>query len=205
MIDFLSGVLYSVEDDSIIIEVNGVGYQVFVSRPDVFRSQINEKSFIYTHHYMREDWMGLFGFKEKEERYLFRLLLSVSGIGPKGALAIIAQGNPNYVIKAIAMEDEKALVKMPGVGKKTAQRIILDLKDKVKGLNFKGLSLEDIEVNNQAVHIEEGGTSDLYEALKALGYHDQEIVKAIQGLGDAVEYEKIDILIKKALQNLMKG
>ena len=98
MIDFVQGELVSIEEESIVISVNGIGYSIYVPRPEVYQPLLNDTCFVYTHHYFREDWMGLFGFKEKEERYLFRLLLSVSGIGPKGALAMIAQGNPNHVI-----------------------------------------------------------------------------------------------------------
>ncbi|OEG00189.1 Holliday junction DNA helicase RuvA [Vulcanibacillus modesticaldus] len=204
MIDFLQGTLFSVEEDSIVINVNGVGYQVFVPRPEGYSQKINQSVFIYTHHYMREDWMGLFGFNEKDERYLFRLLLNVSGIGPKGALAIIAQGNPNDVIQAIANEDEKSLVKLPGVGKKTAQRIILDLKDKVKGLKFTG-AIQEREIDSINNIAESQIVSDLHDALLALGYQEQEINKVLSTLSDSIDSkESLDRLIKRALQLLMK-
>ena len=203
MIDFVQGIVVDIEDEAVIVNVNGIGYQVFVPRPDQYHSQLNQTSMIYTHHHMREDWMGLYGFQDKDERYLFRLLLGVSGIGPKGALAMIGQGNPNQVIQAIASGDEKFLTKMPGVGKKTAQRIILDLKDKVKGLRFAGSLFDPVEEDKEYVLTGEG--SDLKEALKSLGYSDQEIGKVMKALQPSIEKgESLDRLIKLALQQLMR-
>jgi len=204
MIDFVQGVLVDIEDESVIVNINGLGYQVFVPRPEQYQSLLNQSCMIYTHHHMREDWMGLYGFQDKDERYLFRLLLGVSGIGPKGALAMIGHGNPNQVIQAIASGDEKFLTKMPGVGKKTAQRIILDLKDKVKGLSFTSGLFDRIEIDKEDLVSTEQG-SDLKEALKSLGYHDQEIIKVLRALQPSIEKgETLDRLIKLALQQLMR-
>lgn len=202
MIDFVQGNLTSIEEDSIIVNVNGIGYQIYVARSESFMQSLNQNCFIYTHHHIREDWFGLFGFRDKEERQIFRLLLSVSGIGPKGAMAIIAQSNPRQVINAIALEDEKTLCKMPGVGKKTAQRIILDLKDKVKDLtlskDFAGTYKEVI------TKTEPQSNSDLYEALKVLGYSDQEVNGVMLKLADIIDSEPLDTLIKKAITIMMK-
>ena len=205
MIDFIRGTLFSINEDTIAVDVNGIGYLVYVARAESYNHLLKQECFIYTHHYFREDWMGLFGFKEKDERHLFRLLLSVSGIGPKGALAVIAQSTPNQIIKAIALEDEKTLTKMPGIGKKTAQRIILDLKDKVKNLNFKGkdnnYSHTDYQQEDSSLI---NSDSELSEALKALGYHELEINTALRKLSDSLNTEPLEVLIKKALQILMK-
>ena len=208
MIDFVQGTLATLEEDSIIVNVGGLGYQIYVPRPESYQSLLNESMIIYTHHYMREDWMGLFGFKEKEERQLFRLLISVSGIGPKSALAMMGNATPQRVIQAIITNDEKYLTKMPGVGKKTAQRIILDLKDKVKGLNISDGDHEDSLFVNQFEEtplLEQDLSRDLKEALKALGYHEQEIQRALYSLKDQIDAGiGLDHLIKLALQNLMK-
>ncbi|WP_339063941.1 Holliday junction branch migration protein RuvA [Tepidibacillus marianensis] len=204
MIDFVQGILFDIEEESIIVNVNGMGYQVFVPRSEQYQPLVNQSCMIYTHHHMREDWMGLYGFQNKDERYLFRLLLGVSGIGPKGALAMIGQGNPNQVIQAIASGDEKFLTKMPGVGKKTAQRIILDLRDKVKGLHFTSDFFDRIDVEEEPFISTEQG-SDLKEALKSLGYHEQEIFKVLRILQPSIEKgESLDRLIKLALQQLMR-
>ena len=208
MIDFVQGTLVTLEEDSIIVNVGGLGYQIYVPRPENYQSMLNDSMIIYTHHYMREDWMGLFGFKEKEERQLFRLLISVSGIGPKSALAMMGNATPQRVIQAIITNDEKYLTKMPGVGKKTAQRIILDLKDKVKGLNINGASNDDLLQFNDQEDIgllDQDLSKDLKEALKALGYHEQEIQRALYSLKDQLDAGiGLDQLIKLALQNLMK-
>lgn len=204
MIDFLQGTLFSVEDEYIVIQINGLGYQVYVPNFNLYQGKENQAVFIYTHHHIREDWMGLFGFQTKEERNLFRLLLSVSGIGPKVALAMMGQVQPVQVIHAIASEDDKTLMKMQGVGKKTAQRIILDLKDKVKDFSFKG-AIPVFEENGRikSADVEKG--DELKEALKSLGYHDQEIETAVKRLAEFIETgTPLDQLIKKSLQILMR-
>jgi len=204
MIDFLQGIVFSVEEDSVVIQVNGMGYQVFVPQPESYKDKMEDTCFVYTHHYMREDWMGLFGFQTKEERDLFRLFLSVSGIGPKVALSMMAQVEPNQVIQAIIREDDKTLMKMPGVGKKTAQRMILDLKDKVKDFSLADKTFDKIEDNKSQRITDEKG-SQLQEALKSLGYHEQEVQKAIYQLTDSIgKGEPLEGLIKKALHILMK-
>ena len=204
MIDFLQGTLFSVEDEYIVIQVNGLGYQVYVPNFNLYQGKENQAVFIYTHHYIREDWMGLFGFQTKEERNLFRLLLSVSGIGPKVALAMMGQVQPAQVIQAIVSEDDKTLMKMQGVGKKTAQRIILDLKDKVKDFPIKGaMPVPEENSRIKSADIEKG--DELKEALKSLGYHDQEIETAVKRLAEFIETgTPLEQLIKKSLQILMR-
>ncbi len=204
MIDFVQGTLFSIDNDSVIVNVNGIGYKIYVTRPESYKSLLNQSCMIYTHHHMREDWMGLFGFNNIEERHLFRLLLSVSGIGPKGALAIIAQSLPSQIINAILTEDEKTLVKMPGIGKKTAQRIILDLKDKLKGVDLVMPTTDNMSLLEK----DEGNRdcNDLKIALKSLGYQDYEINKILIALSDEIiSGESIDSLIKKSLKLLLKG
>ena len=112
MIDFVQGVLISIDSDSVIVNVNGIGYKVYVINPESYKPLVDHACMIYTHHHMRDDWMGLYGFKDTDERLLFRLLLNVSGIGPKVALGIIAQAEPMQIITAIVTEDEKTLVRM---------------------------------------------------------------------------------------------
>lgn len=203
MIDFVEGRLCAIEEDSIIINVNGIGYKIYVARTEIYTSEIDQICFIYTHHYFREDFMALYGFKETEDRQLFRLLLNVSGIGPKGALAMIAKANPKQIIQAIANEDENTLVKMPGIGKKTAQRIILDLKDKVKDLTFTRSVDDEVELNS--IDYNNFSNSDLRDALKTLGYVDYEINKVIHNLSKEIsEGMSLDELIKKSLQLLIK-
>ncbi|MGD9677298.1 MAG: Holliday junction branch migration protein RuvA [Vulcanibacillus sp.] len=202
MIDFIQGILFSIETDSVIVNVSGIGYKIYVVQPENYQLLLNETCIIYTHHHMREDWMGLYGFKNKEERSLFRLLLNVSGIGPKGALAIISQSNTNQIIQAIANADEDLLVKMPGVGKKTAQRIILDLKDKVQVLNHF-TNINDKTTNKNSWDLQ--NINDLRDSLKTLGYQDNEINQVLKSLSNEITEEtSLDLLIKKSLRILSK-
>lgn len=204
MIDFVQGNVAAVESDSVIINVNGIGYKVYVVYPDSFKPLIGQTEFLYTHHHMRDDWMGLYGFRDLDERLLFRLLINVSGIGPKIAMTIMQEAKPLQIIAAIQNEDEATLMLLPGVGKRTAQRIILDLKDRIKELNIEisvareNQSLESIDYKHDR--------SELSNALKGLGYQDYEINKILLVLSDELAAgESIDSLIKKSLKILMKG
>ena len=127
MYDYLKGIVTRVTPEYIALEVNQIGWQLYTPNPYSFRVNNLEQQ-IYVHMQVREDAQTLYGFTSLDQRELFRKLISVSGIGPKGAMAILASGSPTHVIQAIEMEDEAFLVKFPGVGKKTARQMILDLK-----------------------------------------------------------------------------
>lgn len=132
MIDFLRGQVVHLETEYIVLDVHGVGYRVFCPNPYAFAKTEGPVT-VYTHHHVREDAMQLFGFPTREEQRLFRKLIEVSGIGPRVALGILGGGTPDHVVSAIYQENISFLVKLPGIGKKTAQRMILDLKDKLEG------------------------------------------------------------------------
>ncbi len=118
MIDYIRGTLVEVELSYIVVDHQGLGYQVYCPNPFRFQQFEGETIQVFTYQYVREDVLRLYGFAKKEERVLFEKLLNVSGIGPKGALAILASGEPENVISAIEQEDEAFLVRFPGVGKK---------------------------------------------------------------------------------------
>ncbi len=128
MYDYIKGKVTRITPEYLVIEQQGIGWQIFAPNPYSFGS---DELQVFLHHHVREDAQLLFGFPTLEQRELFRKLISVSGIGPKGALAILASGQPQHVIEAIEREDESYLVKFPGVGKKTARQMILDLKGKL--------------------------------------------------------------------------
>lgn len=219
MIDFVEGIVAYTELDHVVIDTGGIGYRVFCPNPFAFRE--NEgKVRLFTHYHVREDAALLYGFATREERALFRKLLDVSGIGPKGALAVVAYGLPREVAAAIYREDVSFLTKFPGVGKKTAQRIILDLKDKLD--EFVHPASAAAAINGDAMRIAEGIAWDTVkipvltetiEALKALGYHDKEVEKIEDRLKEAVEEARqngtgepsTDELIKQALRLLVRG
>lgn len=181
----------------------GVGYQVNTPNPFIYRVDHDTEVTIYTYQHVREDILALYGFKTREDKHLFMKLLNVTGIGPKGALAILASGQPQQVVYAIENEDEKFLIKFPGVGKKTARQIILDLKGKLNDLvpsAFPDLFQQDVDVsfsNNENMALDEA-----MEALKVLGYGDREIKKVIPALKK--EELSTDQYVKKALQLLLK-
>lgn len=205
MIDFVQGIVTSIDSESVIIDVNGIGYKIYVAHPEEFKQFIGETELIYTHHHMRDDWMGLYGFRDLDDRMLFRLLLNVSGIGPKVALGVIQTANPLQIITAILQEDEKTLMLLPGVGKKTAQRIILDLKDRIKEMNIVITTDGDDKQELRAINLKQEG-SDLSYALKGLGYQDYEINKVLLALTEELATgESLDSLIRKSLKILMKG
>jgi len=203
MYEYIIGKIEWVGPEYIVIDHNGMGYQLFTPNPYVFRPS-NEILKVYTHHYVREDVMMLYGFKTLDERTLFQKLLSVSGIGPKGALAIVATGEPNQIVHAIEEEDEAFLTKFPGVGKKTARQMILDLKGKLE--KVFGAVQVDLFTDLDAIEEKESVASsldDAIEALKALGYAEKEVKKIVPLLNN--EKLSTDEYIKKALQLLLQA
>lgn len=210
MIDFVRGRIAHWDTEYVVVDVRDIGYRLFTPNPYSFAKN-DEPVTIYTHHHVREDAVLLFGFATREEQAMFRKLLEVSGIGPRVALGILAGGKPETIAAAIQQENLVFLTKLPGIGKKTAQRMVLDLKDKLDaipgGFSFAaaGLELEGAF----------GGTADVQgtetwrearEALGALGYTAAELDRAWQGLKEIqVANETVDALMKRALQQLFKG
>lgn len=200
MIAYIKGMLTYILDDSIIMDVQGIGYELFCANPFVFQSSLHKEIKIHTYHHVREDAQILFGFKNEDEKFLFTKLISVSGIGPKGALAILGGVDVAGIAAAIEREDDKFLTSFPGVGKKTARQIILDLKGKLTNV----LTITEVETDMaNAKHADAEGLQEATEALKALGYTDREI-KGIMPELKATDSKNADELIRKALSLLMK-
>ncbi|RDW21679.1 Holliday junction branch migration protein RuvA [Oceanobacillus chungangensis] len=202
MIAYIKGILSSVQDETVVVDVHGVGYELICANPFAFQSALNEEILINTYQYVREDTLALYGFKNEDEKYLFKKLISVSGIGPKGALAILASVDVPGFVAAVEREDDKFLTSFPGVGKKTARQIILDLKGKL----VMQLSISiDQDQQETATTANENTTAiiEAQEALKALGYTDREI-KAIIPQLQAMDIKNTDEVIKNALALLMK-
>lgn len=197
MYEFIEGMVVRVTVDAVVISNNGIGYLIFCPNPYQFSQ--NDSVTIFTHHYVREDAIHLYGFKSREERHLFVRLLGVSGIGPKGALAILATGEPGRVVEAIEEEDERYLTQFPGIGKKTARQIILDLKGKVSSVSLPKRSVTTEKVSNGHRQLEEA-----VQALQALGYSEKEIGRISPDL-KKLEGASTEAYIKQALQMLLKG
>lgn len=197
MISYISGVIDTVEKDKVIIDHNGIGYGIFMPASALEMLGAGESVKIYTYFSVREDAMQLFGFLTREELNLFKLLIGVSGVGPKGAIAIISACPGDSLHMAILSGDAKTISKAQGIGNKTAQRIIIELKDK--------LDLEEmIEINNNKESgIQTNGIqSDAIEALVALGYSQSDAFNAVKKIKNC-ENMDVEQLLKMALKNMM--
>ncbi|HAG12152.1 MAG TPA: Holliday junction branch migration protein RuvA [Desulfotomaculum sp.] len=172
MISFLKGILDSVQDETIIIDVNGIGFSVQAGASTIKRMPPNgDKVKLYTYLHSREEGLSLYGFYEQNELELFRLLIGVSGVGPKAATILLSSLDPEKLKTAIARSDAGTLKQAPGIGKKTAERIILELKDKI---------LKITPAENTAISSFSTEEDDALAALVALGYGEAEAQKAIR-------------------------
>jgi Holliday junction DNA helicase RuvA len=210
MIDFLRGQLVHREADYVVLDVHGVGYRLFCANPLAITQESGKEVMLFAHHHVREDAVILFGFQTREEQALFRRLLIVSGIGPRVALGILSYGRPETIITAIYQEDIDFLVKLPGIGRKTAQRIVLDLKDKLSDLPMTDLAsaVGQSGTPTAASSSRSGGLAwhEAKQALSALGYSDAEIDRIWPSVQqNANAGVSTDVLIKQALQALFKG
>lgn len=183
MYSYLIGKIVKIRPNYIVLETNNIGYEIIVSNPYSF--EVNQEMKIYVVNRMREPDYFLYGFKTEEIKDLFLKLINVTGIGPKSALSILASENIDDLILAIEEGNAKFLTKFPGIGMKSAQQIILDLKGK--------LVIEETTSNRHFSEVE--------EALSALGYSKTEIKKVLKKLTPSDEIEK---MIKEALQILLR-
>ncbi|GEL06834.1 Holliday junction branch migration protein RuvA [Salisediminibacterium halotolerans] len=205
MIECLTGKLIHIETETIIVNVGGVGYLVYCGNPYRFQEYYDNEVTVFTYQHVKEDAIRLYGFKQREERRLFEKMLQVSGIGPKGALAIVTSEQPGSVVDAIEQANESFLTKFPGVGKKTAQQMILDLRGKLGELlpSLTGDLLQGDQPVYQHAAAENEALEEALEALRALGYVDKEIRK-IKPVLEAQPSLSTDAYIKQALQEMLK-
>ncbi len=181
MYSYFEGKVISVNTTNVVVDINNIGYEIIVPNPFSYQEGNNEK--IYTYLHVREDIMCLYGFKSEVEKSFFMKLLSVKGIGPKSALAILASGNVNEISSAIEQGDDVYLTKFPGIGPKAGKQIILDLKGKL-------VVLEDVDAKDDY--------EDVIEALLALGYKKKEIEKHVKNLESGLtESEAIKIVLQQ--------
>ena len=200
MYAYKKGELAEINTDHIVIEAGGIGYQVFISLQTFdYLPSVGENLKIYTYLYLREDAMILYGFLTKDDLELFKLLISVSGIGPKGGLAILSTLEADDLRFAILSGDAKAISKAPGVGGKTAQRVILELKDKLSLEDAFEAKTEHVQKNAAAA----GGSvkNDAVMALTALGYSSTESLKAVSAV-EITEDMDVEEVLKAALKHL---
>lgn len=201
MYAYIKGILAEITEDAIIVENQGIGYEIAVPRQVFdYLPSVGEEVKIYTYHYVREDAILLYGFLTKEDVRIFKMLIGVSGIGPKGALSILSVLSTDDLRFAILGDDAKAIAKAPGVGAKTAQRVIIELKDK--------LSLEDAfeqKLANQAQKAElnpaVGVKNEAILALTSLGYSQSEALKVLQGIEISPD-DQVEDVLKMALKQM---
>ncbi|MBO8163854.1 MAG: Holliday junction branch migration protein RuvA [Brevibacillus sp.] len=203
MIDFVEGTIDYIESDFIVVAAAGLGYRLFCPNPYAFAADQGQIKRLFTHQYVREDAIYLYGFSKREERDLFRRLLDVSGLGPKGALAILAAARPEQIVAAIQQENVQYLTSFPGIGKKTAQRMILDLKDKLKGMTPSAFAVSPPASETGGLGAALGEALD---ALGALGYTDGELQRIKPALKEqAQQGAGVEQLIKQGLALLARG
>ena len=205
MIQFVRGILDTVSENQIVVENQGIGFGILVPLSVVAAlPQTGNEVKIYTYMHVREDAMQLFGFLTKDELAMFQLLITVSGIGPKGALGILSVMDADALRFAILADDAKSISKAPGIGVKTAGRLILELRDKVDFEEAIEGALDRGEMNaaGRSSAGENGAAAnEAIQALVALGYSSAEAVKAVKKVAAAPDQTVEDIL-KAALKNL---
>lgn len=202
MISYISGTLENINENSIIIENNSIGYNIQVSNMTISNlPQIGNIVKIHTYMNVKEDGISLYGFLKINELEIFNMLITVSGIGPKSALSLLSSMSPNQITLAIASEDIISLSRGQGIGKKTAQRIVLELKDKIKSNSIIN-TVESFDNINEAVNVNNLEKQDAIDALISLGFTRSEVVKVVMNIG--VEGMSSQQIIKNALKNLSR-
>lgn len=202
MISYVRGELAAVEKDKVIVDVGGVGYGVFMPEASMgMLPQMGEEIKLHTYLNVREDAMQLFGFLTRDDLEIFRLLIGVSGIGPKGGLSILSKLTADDLRFAVLSGDAKAISSAPGIGKKTAEKVIIELKDK---LDLEEM-LEPKDISSSAEPV--GGSltgeiqTEAVQALVALGYGSTESLRAVKKV-DPEQAKTVEGILKQALKNL---
>lgn len=200
MFYYLSGTVAHVEPRLAVIDCGGVGYACNTSSNTLSALTKGKQAKLYTHLAVKEDDMTLYGFATREELNLFRQLLSVSGVGPKAALAILSTTTPSNLALSIITGDTKPLISAPGIGKRIAQRVVLELKDKLA--KEQGETLEQYTVPQNGLELPVDKLGESAAALAVLGYSQSEINQALKG----IELENLtpEQIIKQALKKMMK-
>ncbi len=198
MFYYLNGTVTVLEPNLAVLDVGGVGYACHTTGYTLSQLQKGRQQKLYTYCYIKEEAFDIFGFSTREEQKLFLHLISVSGVGPKAALSILSATTPDQFLLAVMTGDEKTLTRAPGVGKKLAQRIILELKDKLTG------QLPELESASPAVlaAVPGGKAAEASAALAALGYSQSEIGVALKGVD--VETLSVEEIIRTGLRAMVR-
>lgn len=195
MIAYIRGLLSEVLKDSLIIECNGLGYEVRTTERAIHElySRIEEEVKLFTYYYVREDDRALYGFLSKNELEIFKLLITVNGVGPKGGLSILNTLTIDELYTALVSNDPKAISKANGIGQKTAQKIIIELKDKIDCTDKELLEISRMK--------DEDAITEAVEALTSLGYSNVAALRALNKI-KGKENMSVEELLKAALKNI---
>ena len=196
MIGFVEGIIEYIDVDKIVVNNNGVGYNVFMPASQIDTLNVDETVRVFTYLNVREDAMQLFGFLTRDDLEVFKLLITVNGIGPKGGLAVLSTITTDDLRVAVISEDAKAISKAPGIGAKTAQKVIIELKDK---LNLEDVLEPKLDANFQ-VNVN-NSMSEAVMALVALGYSQADAYRAVKSI-DNIEELDVENVIKMALKKI---
>ena len=205
MISYIKGRLVETAENIIVVECNGIGYQMLVplSVIDSMPPCGNDVK-IYTHMHVREDLLQLFGFLTRDDLEVFKLLISVSGVGPKAALSILGTITADELRYAVMADDAKTIAKTPGIGAKTAGKLVIELKDKLKYRDINDVmdvsGQNSVNVSSKAA--DKSIISDAVEALVALGYSATDAMKAVRSV-DASDYTTVEQLLKLSLKHMI--
>ena len=202
MYSYIKGTLEEVSEDLIVVENNGIGYNIRISARmlDALPAR-GEQVKIYTYLYVKEDAFSLFGFPSRDELEMFKLLINVSGIGPKGGLAVLSVLSANDLRFAIVAEDAKTISKAPGIGSKTEKRLIIELKDKIDLEAAIETGFEEMETPAAGGNSNNRIRKEASEALVALGYSATEASKVLSGI-EITEVDDVERVLKAALKNM---
>lgn len=195
MIGSLIGLIKEKTPSAILLEVNGIGYEISIPLSTSFQlPKVGESAFLLTHFVVREDQHSLYGFATEEERKLFRALIKISGVGAKLAITILSGTNVTGFIQSVVNEDIDALVHLPGIGKKTAERLVVEMKDKISEISDEQQNLQDSGINS--------AVAEAINALVNLGYK----TKDAKNILDKIDSEELSVedLIRQALKSLNK-
>ena len=202
MITYIKGIVTHRLVEAVYVNVHDVGYRVYVPSSVQSQLQVGEETCLYTYTNVREDAIQLYGFLTIEDYELFLMLISVSGVGPKLGLGILSAISPDQFVGLIISGDTKGLQKLPGIGKKSAERLVLELKDKIESLGIAGTFTPSGTIS-ALVKAPVGITEELVEALMALGYSAQEVQPVVQDVYDGTQ--EVPELLKQVLAALGKG
>ena len=195
MYAFFKGKIDKIYNNRIILDVNDIGYEIYIPESDIYTLNIGEMVKIYTYLHVREDEMKLFGFKSSESLEFFKKLITVSGVGPKAAIGIISKVDTESLCVAIATENVSALKSVPGIGPKMAQKIIFELKDKV-------LKEKVDEIQNKVKEKTNPNVEEATTALEVLGYTQKQIKEVIEKID--IQDDSVEDIIRKVLKQMQK-